>query len=52
MSEREIQQIQEQINDGLLLARKRLIEKTKKENGELVVENDGEVVHVKADELK
>ncbi|MBO5189291.1 MAG: hypothetical protein J6B59_08380 [Alistipes sp.] len=52
MSEKEIQQIQEQINDGLLLARKRLIEKTKKENGELVVENDGEVVHVKADELK
>ena len=52
MSEKEIQQIQEQINDGLLLARKRLIEKTKKENGELVVENDGEVVHVKAEELK
>jgi len=52
MSEKDIQQIQEQINDGLLLARKRLIEKTKKENGELVVENDGEVVHVKADELK
>ena len=52
MSEKEIQQIQEQINDGLLLARKRLIEKTKKENGELVVENDGEVVHVKADKLK
>ena len=47
-----LSQIQEQINDGLLLARKRLIEKTKKENGELVVENDGEVVHVKADELK
>ncbi len=52
MSEIEIQQMQEQINDGLLLARKRLIEKTKKENGELVVMNDGEVVHVKAEELK
>ncbi len=52
MSEIEIQQMQEQINDGLLLARKRLIEKTKKENGELVVMSDGEVVHVKAEELK
>ncbi len=52
MSDKEIRQIQEQINDGLVLARKRLIEKTKKENGELVVENDGEVVHVKANELK
>ena len=44
--------MQEQINDGLLLARKRLIEKTKKENGELVVMSGGEVVHVKAEELK
>lgn len=52
MSEFEIQQMQDQINDGLLLARKRLIEKTKKENGELVVMSDGEVVHVKAEELK
>ena len=47
-----IKQIQEQINDGLALARKRLIEKTKQNNGELVVETDGEVVRVKADELK
>ncbi len=52
MSEIEIQQMQEQVDDALLLARKRLIEKTKKENGELVVESDGEVVHVKAEELK
>ncbi len=52
MSEDTIEKMEEQIDDGLLLARKRLIEKTKKENGELVVERDGEVVHVKADELK
>ena len=52
MSEKEIQQMQEQVDDALLLARKRLIEKTKKENGELVVETDGEVIHVKADELE
>ena len=52
MSDIEIQQMQDQIDEGLLLARKRLIEKTKNENGELVVVRDGEVVHVKADELK
>ena len=37
MSELEIKQMQEKINAGILLARKRLIEKTKKEDGELVV---------------
>lgn len=35
MSEIEIKQMQEKINAGILLARKRLIEKTKKEDGEL-----------------
>ena len=34
MSEIEIKQMQEKINAGILLARKRLIEKTKKEDGE------------------
>ena len=40
MSEIEIKQMQEKINAGILLARKRLIEKTKKEDGELVVVRD------------
>ena len=35
MSEIEIKQMQEKINAGILLARKRLIEKTKKEDGRL-----------------
>ena len=52
MSEIEIKQLQEKINAGILLARKRLIEKTKKENGELVVVRDGKVVCVKAQELE
>lgn len=52
MSDIEIKQMQDQIEEGLLLARKRLIEKTKNENGELVVVRDGEVVHVKAEELE
>ncbi len=52
MSEIEIKQMQEKINAGILLARKRLIEKTRKEDGELVVVRDGKVVRIKARELK
>ena len=52
MSEIEIKQMQEKINAGILLARKRLIEKAKKENGELVVLRDGKVVRIKARDLK
>ena len=52
MSEVEIKQIQEKLNAGILLARKRLIEKTKKEGGELVIVRDGKVVRVKAKDLK
>ncbi len=52
MSEIEIKQMQEKINAGILLARKRLVEKTRKEDGELVVVRDGKVVRIKARELK
>lgn len=52
MTETEIKQMQEKINAGILLARKRLIEKTKKEDGELVVVRDGKVVRIKAKDLK
>jgi hypothetical protein len=52
MSEVEIKQMQEKINAGILLARKRLIEKTKKEGGELVIVRDGKVVRVKAKDFK
>ena len=45
-------EMQEKIDAGILLARKRLIEKTKKEDGELVVVRDGKVVRVKAKDLK
>ena len=47
MSEIEIKQMQEKIDAGILLAQKRLIEKTKKENGELVVVRDGKVVRIR-----
>lgn len=46
MSEIEIKQMQEKIDAGILLAQKRLIEKTKKEDGELVVVRDGKVLAV------
>lgn len=52
MSEIEIKQIQEKIDAGILLAQKRLIEKTKKEDGELVIVRDGKVVRIKANDLK
>lgn len=52
MSEIEIKQMQEKIDAGILLAQKRLIEKTKKEGGELVVVRDGKVVRIKARDLK
>ena len=52
MSEIEIKQMQEKINAGILLARKRLIEKTKKEDGKLVVLRDRKIVRIKARELK
>ena len=52
MSEIEIKQMQEKIDAGILLAQKRLIEKTRKEDGELVVMRDGKVVRIKAKDLK
>ena len=52
MSEPAIKQMQEKINAGILLARKRLIEKIRKEDGELVVMRDGKVVRIKAKDLK
>ena len=52
MSEIEIKQMQEKIDVGILLAQKRLIEKTKKEDGVLVVVRDGKVVRIKARDLK
>ena len=52
MSEIEIKQLQEKINAGILLARKRLIEKTMREIGEVVVVRGGKVVCIKAQELE
>ena len=52
MSEMELEQLQEKIDAGILLAQQRLKERVKKENGELVVMRDGKVTHLKADEIE
>ena len=52
MGEIEIEQMQEKIDAGILLAQQRLKEKCKKEDGELVIMRDGKVTHVKADEIE
>ena len=52
MSESEIRELQERIDAGILLAQRRLIERTRKDNGDLVVVRDGKVVRLHPDELK
>ena len=52
MSEFEIKELQERIDAGLLLAQRRLIERTRKDNGDLVVVRDGKVVRLHPDELR
>ena len=51
MSELEIEQMQEKIDAGILLAQQRLKDKVKKEDGELVVMRDGKITHLKADDI-
>lgn len=52
MSKSEVEQLEKKITMGVKLAIHRLIERTKKEDGELVVSRDGKVVRVKARDLK
>ena len=51
MSEFEIRELKERIDAGILLAQRRLIERTRRDNGDLVVMRDGEVVRLTPDEL-
>ena len=52
MSIEESRQLTAKITEGVKLAIKRLVERTKKEDGELVVFKDGKVVSVKARDLE
>ena len=52
MSEMELEQLQEKIDAGILLAQQRLKERVKREDGELVVMRDGKITHLSAEELE
>ena len=52
MSTAESDQLVDKITEGVKLSIQRLIERTKKEDGELVVSRDGKIVRIKARDLK
>lgn len=52
MSTTESDQLVDKITAGVKLSIQRLIERTKKEDGELVIARDGKVVRIKARDLK
>ena len=51
MSEFEIRELIERIDAGILLAQRRLIERTRKNDDYLVVMSDGEIMHLTPDQL-
>lgn len=51
MSETEVAEMQRKIDEGILRAQERLIERAKHDNLSLVVARDGEVQEVSAQEL-
>lgn len=51
MSDFELRELQERIDAGILLAQRRLIERTRRDNGDLVVVRNGEVVRLTPDQL-
>ena len=52
MSKSESDLLVDKITEGVKLSIQRLIERTKKEDGELVISKDGKVVRVKARDIK
>lgn len=52
MDSEEFEKLNNKIAKGIELAIQRLVEKTQKEDGELVISIDGKVTHVKARDLK
>ena len=51
MTEQEIREFEENVVKGANLAFQRLVNQTKKEDGELVFSKDGSIFRVKASEL-
>ena len=52
MNKAETDQLLDKITEGVKLSIRRLIERTKKEDGELVFSENGKIVRVKARDLK
>ena len=52
MSKAESDQLLDKITEGVKLSIERLIERTKKEDGELVFSKEGKIIRVKARDLK
>ncbi|MEX2234597.1 MAG: hypothetical protein WD824_20695 [Cyclobacteriaceae bacterium] len=52
MNTPEPDELLDKITEGVKLAIRRLIERTKKEDGELVISRDGKIVRIKARDLK
>ena len=52
MSRADADRLLDKITEGVKLSIRRLIERTKREDGELVFSKDGKVVRVKARDLK
>ena len=52
MSPAESDELLAKITEGVKLAIQRLIERTKKEDGELVISRDGKIIRIKARDLR
>ncbi len=52
ISQQEFNQLSEKITRGINLAVQRLIDRTKQEDGELVISKNGKVIRIKARDLK
>jgi hypothetical protein len=51
MSEHDIIQMQEKIDEGIRIAQEKLVEKVKKEDGQLIVSRDGQIMAIPASEI-
>ncbi|MDR0907036.1 MAG: hypothetical protein LBM63_00270 [Rikenellaceae bacterium] len=51
MSEKDIRQMQEKIDEGIRVAQEKLVEKVKREDGQLIVSRDGEIMAISAREI-
>jgi hypothetical protein len=51
MTLQQSREIQRKFSEGMKLTLQRLIERAKKEDGELVISRNGKIVHIKAKDL-